>query len=39
MDKLTIASSYSADYLEIDRPSPLVDNNIEQLIQDVLSGK
>ena len=39
MNKLTVASSYSADYLEIDRPSPLVDNNIEQLIQDVLSGK
>ena len=33
-----IAPSYSADYLEIERPSPLSDNLIEQLIQDVLSG-
>jgi hypothetical protein len=39
MHKITIAPSYSAEYLEVDRPSPLVDNTIENLIQDVLSGK
>jgi len=39
MTRQTVAPSYSAEYLEIERPSPLVDNNIEQLIQDVLSGK
>jgi hypothetical protein len=38
MTRYKIAPSYSADYLEIDRPSPLTDNQIEQLIQDVLSG-
>jgi hypothetical protein len=34
-----VAPSYSADYLEVDRPQPLVDVYIESLIQDVLSGK
>jgi hypothetical protein len=34
-----IAPTYSETYIEIDRPQPLVDNHIEQLIQDVLSGK
>jgi hypothetical protein len=34
-----IASSYSEEYLEVERPQPLVDNHIEQLIQDVLAGK
>lgn len=38
MNRYKIAPSYSADYLEIDRPSPLSDNKLEQLIQDVLSG-
>jgi hypothetical protein len=33
-----IALEYSKNYLEIDRPSPLVDNYIEALIQEVLSG-
>lgn len=39
MQRLKIAKSYSIDYLEIDRPSPLSDNRIEQTIQDVLLGK
>jgi hypothetical protein len=34
-----IASSYSPDFLEIDRPKPLSDSTIESLIQDVLLGK
>jgi hypothetical protein len=34
-----IAPAYSDTYIEIDRPQPLVDNKIEQLIQDVLDGK
>ncbi len=34
-----IAPTYSDTYLEVDRPQPLVDNRIEELIQDVLSGK
>ena len=34
-----VATSYSAEWLEIERPQPLVDNYIEQLIQEVLSGK
>lgn len=38
MIRYKIAPSYSADYLEIERPSPLTDNRIEQLIQDVLHG-
>jgi hypothetical protein len=39
MNRTIVAPSYSADYLQVDRPSPLSDNVIEQLIQDVLSGK
>ena len=39
MNKIKIAPSYSSEYLEIDRPSPLVDVHIENLIQDVLNGK
>jgi hypothetical protein len=34
-----IAPTYSEDYLEVDRPQPLVDDQIESLIQDVLNGK
>lgn len=34
-----IAPSYSADYFEIERPSPLMDNTIERMIQEVMSGK
>lgn len=39
MNRDTVAPAYSADYLQVERPSPLSDNVIEQLIQDVLSGK
>lgn len=39
MNRLRIAPEYTADYLEIERPSPLSDNLIEQTIQDVLAGK
>ena len=34
-----IAISYTADWLETDRPQPLTDTTIEHMIQDVLSGK
>jgi len=37
--KIKIAPEYDPKYLEVDRPQPLVDNQIESLIQDVLSGK
>lgn len=33
-----IAPSYSEEWLEIERPQPLVDNRIENLIQEVLNG-
>lgn len=36
--KLRIAPTYDAEYLEVERPSPLVDNKIELLIQDVMLG-
>jgi hypothetical protein len=39
MTKIKVAPSYSQDYLEIDRPQPLSDNHIEQLIFDMLNGK
>jgi hypothetical protein len=39
MNRIDVAPSYSADYLQVERPSPLSDNVIEQLIQDVLTGK
>lgn len=39
MEKIKIAPDYNECYLEIDRPSPLTDNHIESMIQDVLSGK
>lgn len=38
MDRIRTAPEYSADYLEIERPSPLSDLKIEQLIQDVITG-
>jgi hypothetical protein len=38
MTKLKIAPSLSAEYLQVDKPSPLADNKIESLIQEVLSG-
>ena len=37
--KIKIAPEYNPIYLEVDRPQPLVDNYIESLIQDVLSGR
>ena len=39
MNRIRTAPEYSMDYLEADRPSPLTDLKIEQLIQDVLTGK
>ena len=39
MNRIRIAPEYSAEYLEIERPSPLSDLKIEQLIQDVMTGK
>jgi hypothetical protein len=38
MNRLKVAPSYSSEYLETERPSPLSDNFIEQLVQDVLAG-
>lgn len=38
MTRIKIAPEYSSDYLEIERPQPLSDLKIEQLIQDALSG-
>ena len=37
--KIKIAPEYDPKYLEIDKPQPLVDKQIESMIQDVLSGK
>ena len=37
--RVKVAKEYTADWLEVERPQPLVDNRIEQLIQDVMSGK
>lgn len=39
MPRIKIAPDYSAEYLEIDRPQTLSDRRIENLVQDVLSGK
>lgn len=39
MVRYKIAPSYSADYLETERPQPLTDNKIELLIQEVLAGQ
>jgi len=39
MNRMRIAPEYSTDYLEIERPSPLSDLRIEQLISDVMTGK
>jgi len=38
MTRIKIAPTYSSDYLEVERPQPLVDLKIEQLIQEALSG-
>ena len=39
MERIRRATAYTADWLETDRPQPLSDLTIEQLQQDVLSGK
>ena len=39
MPRYKIATEYSSDFLETTRPQPLTDNNIEQLIHDVVTGK
>jgi hypothetical protein len=39
MDRLIRATAYTIDWLETERPQPLSDLVIEQLQQDVLSGK
>ena len=39
MNRIRTAPKYSIDYLEVERPSPLADLKIEQLIQDVMTGK
>jgi len=39
MERIKRATSYSAEWLETDRPQPLSDLFIEQLQQEVLSGK
>jgi len=39
MDRIKRADSYDIKWLETERPQPLVDLFIEQLIQDVLTGK
>jgi hypothetical protein len=38
MERIKQASSYEEKWLEVEKPQPLSDNKIEQLIQDVLSG-
>jgi len=38
MQRVRTATEYSLDWLEIERPSPLSDNRIEQAIQSVLTG-
>jgi len=39
MNRVKVASDYTIDFLEIERPQPLSDNRIEQTIQDILNGK
>jgi hypothetical protein len=39
MEREKIALSYDDKWLQIERPSPLTDNKIESVINDVLSGK
>lgn len=34
-----VAPDYSIEYLEVERPSPLSDKHIENIIQDILHGK
>ena len=39
MNRVTVAPAYDSQYLQIERPKPLSDNNLEKAILDVLSGK
>jgi len=39
MKRIKVATSYDSNWLEVERPQPLTDLKIEQLIQDVLSGE
>jgi hypothetical protein len=39
MNKSRIAPFYDLTYLQVDRPSPMSDNHIDQLTKDVLDGK
>ena len=39
MERVKIAPSYEEKWLQVERPSPLTDNKIESIINDVLSGK
>lgn len=39
MEKVRVALEYSEKYLEVERPSPLSDQNIEKAQLDVLNGK
>jgi len=39
VERIRTAPSYSLEYAEVERPSPLTDRRIELIIQDVLSGK
>ncbi len=38
VNKIKIAPTYSEEWIEINRPSPMTDNQIELLIQEVLNG-
>ena len=39
MNRVKVATDYSIDFLEVDRPQPLSDKLIEETIQDILNGK
>ena len=39
MERIKIAPEYSADYLETERPQPLTDNTIEDIIKELLPHK
>ncbi len=38
MERIKVATSYSEQWLETERPQPLADNKLESLVQEVLSG-
>lgn len=37
--RLKVAEKYTEDFLEIERPQPLMDNRLESLVEDVLKGR